>query len=263
MLPTIDGLDHVVIAVRDLQAAAMRWAQFGFTVSPRGLHSPHMGSGNHTIMFGEDYVELLGVVAPQPHNEPMRRFLEEREGLERCAFTTRDAAAGVAALRGRGLAGVGPLEFGRPVPLPDGGETEARFSVFQWPETEAPGDVRIFACQHHTRGAVWLPELQRQANGVSGIRRVLVADAEPDRAAAHLARLLDGEAREEGAFRLVATGPRRAAIAFAPREAIAAAHPGLDAAALPERGGAGLVLRTAAPRPPAVATGCALVFAAD
>jgi glyoxalase-like protein len=263
MLPTIDGLDHVVIAVRDLQAAAGAWADLGFTVSPRGLHSPHMGSGNHTIMFGEDYVELLGVVTPQPHNEPMRRFLEEREGLERCAFTTRDAAAGVAALRERGLAGVGPLEFGRPVPLPGGGETEARFSVFQWPEAEAPGGVRIFACQHHTRDAVWVPELQRHANGVSAIRRVLVADPEPDRAAAHLARLLDGEAREEGAFRLVPTGPHRAEIAFAPRGAIAAAHPGLDAGLVPERGGAGLVLRTAAPRPHAVATGCALVFAAD
>ena len=263
MLPTIDGLDHVVIAVRDLQAAADAWGQLGFTVSPRGLHSPHMGSGNHTIMFGEDYVELLGVVTPQPHNEPMRRFLEGREGLERCAFTTRDAAAGVAALRERGIAGVGPVEFGRPVPLPGGGEAEARFSVFQWPEDEAPCGVRIFACQHHTREAVWIPELQRQGNGVRSIRRVLVADPEPDKAAAHLARLLDGEARADGAFRVVATGPHRAEIAFAPRGAIAEAHPGLDADGMPERGGAGLVLRPALFRPRAAATGCALVFATD
>ena len=263
MLPTIDGLDHVVIAVRDLQAAAEEWGQLGFTVSPRGLHSPHMGSGNHTVMFGEDYVELLGVVAPRPHNEPVRRFLEGREGLERCAFTTRDAEAAVAALRERGLAAAGPVEFGRPVPVPGGGETEARFSAFEWPEEEAPGGVRIFACQHHTREAVWIPTLQRQGNGAVGIRRVLVADADPDGAAAHLARLLDCEVRGDGAFRLVATGPRRAEIAFAPREAIAAAHPGLDAADMPERGGAGLVLRTALPRPPASATGCALIFAVD
>lgn len=263
MLPTILGLDHVVVAVRDLDDAPGQWARLGFTVSPRGLHSPHMGSGNHTIMFGEDYVELLGVAAPQPHNAPMRRFLEGREGLERCAFTTQDAEAGVAALCERGLAAVGPVEFGRPVPLPGGGETEARFSVFQWPEEEAPGGVRLFACQHHTREAVWIPKLQRQGNGVVGIRRVLVADAEPDRAAAHLARLIDGEVREDGAFRLVATGPRRADIVFAPREAIAAAHPGLEADAMPERGGAGLVLRTALPRPPATATGCGLVFAID
>jgi hypothetical protein len=110
---------------------------------------------------------------------------------------------------------------------------------------------------------VWIPELQRQGNGVRSIRRVLVADPEPDKAAAHLARLLDGEARADGAFRVVATGPRRAEIAFAPRGAIAEAHPGLDAAGVPERGGAGLVLRTALFRPPAAATGCALVFATD
>lgn len=263
MLPTIDGLDHVVIAVRDLGGAADEWARLGSTVSPHGLHSPHMGSGNHTVMFGEDYVELLGVVSPQPHNAPMRRFLREREGLERCAFTTRHAAAGVTALRERGVAGVGPVEFGRPVPLPGGGEAEARFSVFQWPEAEAPGGIRIFACQHHTPDAVWLPELQRQNNGVSAISRVLVADPQPDRAAAHLARLLDSEVREAGAFRLVPTGPRRATVAFAPRDAIAAANRGLDAAAMPERGGAGLVLRTIMPRAPAIATGCALVFAAE
>lgn len=263
MLPTIDGLDHVVIAVRDLGAAADRWARLGFTISPRGLHSPQMGSGNHTIMFGEDYIELLGVVTPQPHNEPMRRFLLEREGLERCAFTTRDAAAGVAALRERGLAGIGPLDFGRPVPLPGGGKTEARFSVFQWPEGEAPGGVPIFACQHHTRDAVWMPELQRHDNGVFGIGRVLIAEAEPDRAAAHLARLLDGEVRADAAFRTVATGPRRAEVAFAPRGAIAAAYPGLPESELAERGGAGLVLRTAIPRPPAIANGTALVFTSD
>ena len=263
MLPTILGLDHVVVAVRDLDDAAGQWARLGFTVSPRGLHSAHMGSGNHTIMFGEDYIELLGVVAAQPHNAPMRRFLEGREGLERCAFTTQDAEAGAAALHERGLAAVGPVEFGRPVPLPGGGETDARFSVFQWPEEEAPGGVRLFACQHHTREAVWIPTLQRQGNGVVGIRRALVADPEPDRAACHLARLIGSAVQEDGAFRLVATGSRRAEIAFAPRGAIAAAHPGLDADALPERGGAGLVLRTALPRPPATATGCGLVFATD
>ena len=66
-----------------------------------------------------------------------------------------------------------------------------------------------------------------------------------------------------GAFRVVETGPRRAGIAFAPRGAIAEAYPGLDADDMPERGGAGLVLRTALTRPPAVATGCALVFTTD
>lgn len=261
MLPSLLGLDHVVVAVRDLDGAAAAWAAQGFTVSPRGLHSPQMGSGNYTMMFGEDYLELLGVVAAVPHNAPMRRFLEGREGLERAAFTTADAQAGADALRARGLAATGPLHFGRPVTLPDGTVSEARFSVFQWPPEEAPGGLRIFACGHHTRDAVWVPALQRHANGVTGIRRVLVATEAPDAAAAQLARLLDAEAAADGAFHTLATGPRRAEVAFAPRAAIAATY-GLDPATLPETGGAGLVLATTTPRPPAMATGCALVFSA-
>ena len=153
MTPTIIGLDHAVIAVRDLDAAAAEWAALGFRLSPRGTHSPHMGSGNHTMMFGEDYIELLGVLTEQPHNQGLREFLAGREGLERCAFTTTDAEAGVAALQARGIAATGPVEFGRPVALPDGSEAEARFSVMQWPPGEAPGGLRIFACQHQP--AAW------------------------------------------------------------------------------------------------------------
>ena len=70
------GLDHVVVSVRDLDAAAKAWRALGFTVSPRGTHSPHMGSANYTIMFGEDYMELLGVLTPTEHNAAMREWLE-------------------------------------------------------------------------------------------------------------------------------------------------------------------------------------------
>ena len=49
-LAHIQGLDHIVVTVRDLAAAAAQWKRLGFTVSPRGLHSPQMGTANHTIM---------------------------------------------------------------------------------------------------------------------------------------------------------------------------------------------------------------------
>ena len=103
MIPTVVGLDHLVVAVRDLDAAAEAWRALGFTLSPRGLHSAHVGSANYTMMFGEDYLELLAVLVPQPHNQALRDFLARREGLERAAFTTTDAAAGADALRARGI----------------------------------------------------------------------------------------------------------------------------------------------------------------
>lgn len=259
MIPTIVGLDHLVVAVRDLDAAADSWRALGFTLSPRGLHSAHVGSGNYTMMFGEDYLELLAVLTPQPHNQALRDFLAKREGLERAAFTTTDAAAGAEALRARGVDSVGPLHFGRPVPMPDGSSVEARFSVFRFPAAFYPAGLGIFACQHHTREAVWVPSLQTHANGVARILRALAATEDPAGAAAKLAGTIDSTVRQDGDFHLVATGPNRADIAFAPRAVIARlAHCAEDA--LPQEGGAGMVLATPTPRPPGLATGVAVVF---
>jgi hypothetical protein len=239
------GLDHVVIAVRDLDAAARQWAKLGFTMSPRGTHSAHMGSGNYTMMLGDDYMELLGVLVPTDHNAGLRAFLAGREGLDRAAFTATDAAAGAEELRARGLAATGPVAFGRPVPLPGGGEAEARFNVFQWPRDQRPAGLGIFACQHLTREAVWIPSLQSHANGATRILRVEVLAQDPAAAAAHMARLIDREAvREaEGAFR-VPSGGGRGDVVFLDRATLAARHPGVALDGLPEEGGAALVLAT-------------------
>lgn len=260
MLPTLTGLDHLVVAVRDLDAAAAEWAALGFTLSPRGLHSAHIGSANYTMMFGQDYLELLGVVTPTPHNQALRDFVAAREGLDRAAFTTTDAAAGADALRARGVEAVGPVHFSRPVPLPDGRETEARFSVFRWPVSQRVGGLGIFACQHHTRDAVWVPSLQAHANGATRILRVLIATEDPAGGARALAAAIDGTARQDGALHVVATAPTRGEIAFAPRDVIARLAQ-CDAAALPREGGAAMMLGTTTPRPPGFATGVAVIFA--
>ncbi|MBU8536673.1 VOC family protein [Falsiroseomonas tokyonensis] len=240
------GVDHVVVAVRDLDAAAAAWRALGFTVSPRGTHSAHMGSGNYTIMFGEDYLELLGVLTPTEHNAPMRAFLEKREGLDRAAFTTDDAAAGAEELRAKGIAAIGPIAFGRPVTLPGGGEAEARFQVFQWPREARPAGLGIFACQHLTRENVWIPELQSHANGASRLLRIEVLAADPKAGAEELARLIDrvAEPEADGAWR-VASGAHRADFVFLDRATLAARHPGVALDGLPEQGAAALVLGTA------------------
>src|SRR6478735_4960023 len=95
------GVDHVVVAFRDLALSAKTWEELGFTVSPRGLHSSHMGSANHTIMLQDDYLELLGIVSDTDQNKPTRDFLTKHEGIERIAFTTDDAAGGAAEITAR------------------------------------------------------------------------------------------------------------------------------------------------------------------
>src|SRR5262249_11203629 len=94
-LKNVIGIDHAVVMVKDLDKAAENYKRLGFTVSPRGTHSAHMGSGNYTIMFDPDYMELLGVLAPTEQNAPARAFLEKRgEGIERIAFTAVHSTAG-------------------------------------------------------------------------------------------------------------------------------------------------------------------------
>jgi hypothetical protein len=243
-IKSIAGIDHAVVVVKDLDASAENWKRLGFTISPRGTHSAHMGTGNYTIMLGEDYIELLGVLNATEHNAPSRAFLDRNGGgIERIAFTTPDAAAGAAEIRSMGHAGIGPTDFERPVTMPDGRKAAAKFATFQWPVDEAPGGVRLFACQHKTRETVWIPELQKQTNTAKRIAEVLVNTPAPEADAKHLAKLIDGDIRREadGAC-VVPTGFGRADFVFLTREAMAGRYPDVPVADLPERAGAGLRL---------------------
>jgi hypothetical protein len=242
-LKNVIGIDHAVIMVRDLDKAAANWKQLGFTVSPRGTHSAHMGSGNYTIMLDPDYIELLGVLTPTEHNAPARAFLDKREGIERIAFTAVDSAAGAEEIRARGYPPIGPTDFERPVTMPDGTLSAAKFRTFQWPVAEAPGGVRLFACQHKTRETVWIPELMKHANGARRLRQVLIVAPEPATEAAHLSRMIDRETRNEsdGAV-AVPSGADRADFVFLTKEQLARRYPDVPLTSLPERGSAGLVI---------------------
>jgi Glyoxalase-like domain len=245
-LKNVIGIDHAVVVVRDLDKAAENWKRLGFTVSPRGTHSAKMGSGNYTIMLDPDYMELLGVLVETDHNIPTRTFLARRgEGIERVAFTAVDSAAGAEEIRAHGFEPVGPIDFERPVTMPDGSLSAARFRVFQWPIAEAPGGLRIFACQHKTRETVWIPELMRHANGAKRLRQALVVSPEPAKDAAHLARMINREVRTEpdGAV-AVPSGSDRADFVFLTKDQLSRRYPEVSLAGLPERGGAGLVIAT-------------------
>ena len=243
-IKSIAGIDHAVVAVTDLDAAAANWKQLGFTVSPRGTHSAHMGTGNYTIMLGEDYMELLGVLQATEHNAPTRIYLEQTGGgIERIAFTTLSAAAGAAELRTMGYAAIGPTDFERPVTMPDGTRSAAKFATFQWPVKEAPGGVRLFACQHKTRETVWIPELQKHANTAKRIARVFVVTPSPEEDARHLAKMIASDVRSgpDGSA-AVPTGFGRSEFVFLSREALGKRYPGVDVSTLPVRAGAGLEL---------------------
>ncbi|MBM7481059.1 hypothetical protein ACVWWI_005632 [Bradyrhizobium sp. USDA 3686] len=243
-LKNVIGIDHAVVMVQDLDKAAENYRQLGFTISPRGTHSTHMGTGNYTIMFDPDYMELLGVLAATEHNAPARAFLDQRgEGIERIPFTAVDSTAGAEEIRARGLEPIGPTDFERPVTLPDGTISAAKFRTFMWPTAEAPGGVRIFACQHKTPETVWIPELMKHANAAKRIKQTLIATPEPAKEAADLGQLIDREPKAEadGAV-TVPSGGDRAEFVYLTLEQLGKRYPGVPLAGLSERGGAALVL---------------------
>jgi len=182
------GVDHVVLLVHDLDAAAARYRRLGFTVSPKGSHSPEKGTANHTIMLDRNYVELLGVVTPTADNAPQRASLDRGEGPAAIAGRVDDARAAAGALSALGFATTEPFDFERPVELAAGGVARAAFST----TTFAPGVVPhgfVFLCQHRTPETVWLPELMAHPNGARTLVGVEAAVEAPGATAAAYARL--------------------------------------------------------------------------
>jgi catechol 2,3-dioxygenase-like lactoylglutathione lyase family enzyme len=199
----VTGIDHAMILVRDLDRAAATFDRLGFTLTERGRHT-RLGTANHCIMLGRDYLELLTVVEPTPENAPRAAALADREGPYAAALATDDAVAAAAALAARGLKVGAPVRFSRPVALADGTH-DAKFVVTHIDASETPG-ASMFFCQHLTRDLVWRPEWQRHANGATGIAGVLAVAPDPAAVAARYRRLV-GEGR-------VAIVPGRATVAF-------------------------------------------------
>jgi catechol 2,3-dioxygenase-like lactoylglutathione lyase family enzyme len=167
MRKNISGIDHVVVLVRDLDRAADAYARMGFKLTPRGYHT--LGSQNHCIMFGSDYVELLAVPKPHPAMQYFTEFLAGGEGLGAIAFATPDAAAAHAELAAAGVAADAPLDFSRPVD----NLGDASFRIVQLPPDLTPG-CRAFLCQHFTRELVWRTGYSTHALGVTGIAGIAV-----------------------------------------------------------------------------------------
>ncbi|HUN47828.1 MAG TPA: VOC family protein [Stellaceae bacterium] len=214
------GIDHVVILVRDLDAAEAQYRRMGFNLTPRGHHS-RLKSFNHCAMLaGGDYLELLttGERGARPYYD---EFLERREGVSGIAFRTADALATRAALAAAKFRPEEPVAFGRPVTI-DGGEREARF-VTVTVDPAIPLGARTFFCQHRTPELVWQPSYLPQPNGARALAVVTWVAEGPD-LAQHYTRLLGGTAAREAEAATIGLGAHR--LDFISPAAAAARFPG-------------------------------------
>jgi hypothetical protein len=238
----IRGIDHVVVVVHDLELARATFARMGFTLTPRGDHS--VGSSNHCVMFGRDYIELLASPAANPH--PSRQyytdFARAGEGLAAIAVGSTNAKGAYTELLWAGFGPSDPLELARPVAFPGGGARDARFRITQLPPGATPGG-RVFACQHLTPDLVWRPEHRRHANGATELAAVAILCDDVARAAKPYERLFDARAKPIAEGLLVETGG--APLAFVTAGALAKRLPEVWVSARPAPVMAALFVRVA------------------
>ncbi len=187
------GIDHVVVAVADLEAARARWARLGFTLTPRGRH-PRWGTANHCVMLERSYIELLGL-EDASSDAPIARSLREfGEGLFAVALASDDAAATAAAWRTVGFAARGPERLVREME-PDGTVALGFRNVLLPPE-ETLG-LTLFACQHETPELEADPAWRRHANGTRALKSVSVLAEPPEPVAGLFDRLLGSSTRSQ------------------------------------------------------------------
>jgi len=167
----ITGIDHILLAVRDLDAARMGWTRLGFTLSPRGKHLGR-GTGNYCIMFPRDYIELFGIVGSERVSPEYTAFLAAREGAMKLAWATDDAAAAAAAMGRLGLHPDAPRDLGRQLELPEG-TVVPRFKIVALPDGETPA-LPSFLCEPLTPELMRRPEWLAHANGATGLLGVTV-----------------------------------------------------------------------------------------
>jgi hypothetical protein len=182
------GLDHIVHAVRDLDAAAEFYARAGFTVGARNRHA--WGTHNRIVQLRNCYIEILEVAEPEkiaPHGARSfsfgafnRDFLAKRQGFSMLILNSGDAASDARAFEASGIGNSRVFDFSREGNKPDGTAVKLAFSL-AFAQDQASPDVRFAVCQHHFPENFWDPAFQRHGNGAKAVPGVvLVADNPTD-----------------------------------------------------------------------------------
>lgn len=172
----LQGIDHVVIAVTDPDAAAADLETWlGLKPGGGGRHDL-LGTYNRLVWLGDTYLELIGVFDPELAaaswvGAPTLRALQRGGGLATWAIATDAIDDDVSDFRARGsdLAAPGAGERRRP----DG-------EVVRWRLAAAPHldpGLPPFLIEHDTGAAEWTPvERATRAAGTAGTAHLTVLE---------------------------------------------------------------------------------------
>jgi hypothetical protein len=180
------GLDHIVHAVRDIDAAAEFYVRAGFSVGGRNRHP--WGTHNRVVQLKNCYIEILEVAEPEkivPHSARSfsfgafnRDFVARREGFSMLILNSSDAAADARSFEAAGIGGFDVFDFAREGKRPDGTPVKLAFSLAFAADSSSP-DLRFAACQHHFPQNFWNPAFQNHSNGAKSVSGVAMVARDP------------------------------------------------------------------------------------
>ena len=193
-------LDHVTIAVPDLQQGIAQYTKMGFNVHAAGTH-PGRGTHNAVAFNTEDYLELLAIRDPLEYaasrgpgatDSSLAAFIAQGGGIRQIAVQSDNLAADVAAMRGRGVDVGDVVEGGRR--MPDGRELRWKIAVLG-----AKNPLPIFFIEHLTpleTRRTQVPGVRAHPNGVYKLERSYIVSNDAEIEAALYARVLGMEKPE-------------------------------------------------------------------
>lgn len=181
------GIDHLVLAVHDLQAARDTYARMGFTLTPTAQHP--FGTANCLVQLDGNFLELLAIddrerIVPSCADEFSfaqfnEAFLKEQEGMSMLVFASNDARADQAEFASHGLQTYAPFDFSRKATLPDGEQVTVGFSLAFVTHPAMP-NAAFFCCQQHAPQHFWKPQFQRHRNTAKEVASVSLVVPQPN-----------------------------------------------------------------------------------
>jgi catechol 2,3-dioxygenase-like lactoylglutathione lyase family enzyme len=180
-------IDHLVLAVRDLDAARDSYSRMGFTLTPIARHP--FGTKNSLVQLHGSFLELLAVDDPALIAEAgegafsfaafNRDYLAGREGLSMLVLKSVDPAADRAAFARGGIPVYEPFGFERVARGPDGLDRKVAFDLTFTSDARVHGAAGFFTCQNRFPENFWRAEFQRHDNNATRIASAVFVSRDP------------------------------------------------------------------------------------
>jgi len=180
------GIDHLVIAVRDLDKARATWQRLGFTLTPEGVHP--FGTKNSLVQLEGGFLELVAINDPATippatdrffsFSSFVRDFIARQDGMAMAALKSDDPNIDFADFASRGLPAYEPVKFQRVARGPDGSERQVAFAMTFTADKRLP-EAGFFTCRHYFPENFWRDEYRKHENSARRIEAVTMVAGNP------------------------------------------------------------------------------------